>query len=110
MPHIILETPKSFDVEKSEQIIKMTQSILVKELPAKIESFKNRVYQYDYCLVADSTDKQILALTIKVLSGRSEELLIKASQIIKKSIENLLFANKFTITVEILELSPAYTK
>ncbi|APC97807.1 tautomerase family protein [Francisella frigiditurris] len=113
MPHIILEIPSSFDTNIAKDILNRSQSILLEKLPTKIETFKNRYYKYDYCLVANSQEKELIGLTIKVLSGRTEDLLKEIALDIKEEVRKILISNKIKIekysyTVEILELSQAY--
>jgi 5-carboxymethyl-2-hydroxymuconate isomerase len=112
MPHLILEAPKSVDMSVVKDFIDQAEKHLADRLPAGIENFKSRVYKYKYCAVANKNDQEMIHLEVKVMSGRTQELLkeialeLKALlvQLFSKSSENLVF------TVEVSELSQAYAK
>jgi 5-carboxymethyl-2-hydroxymuconate isomerase len=115
MPHIILEIPKEFDKEVSHRIIDMSQIYLTENLPAKLESFKSRIHKYDSCMVAGRTSKELIHLSIKVLSGRTRELLCHCANELREKIAKfvascILDNDKYEITLEITELSQAYSK
>ena len=115
MPHIILEIPKEFDRKISHRIIDVSQIYLTEHLPAKLESFKSRVYNYDSFMVAGGISKELIHLSIKVLSGRTSELLCQCANELRdkivKLIESCILDNdKYVITLEITELSQAYSK
>lgn len=112
MPHIILEVPKKFDIELAKQIINISQHYLVDGLPAKLEGFKCRIYNYEYCCVAGNQDKELVHMQIKVLAGRKQELLNTLVINLKNKLIDYLDKNinieKYNLTIEIIELSPAY--
>ena len=115
MPHIILEIPKEFDKGISHQIIDLSQTNLTEHLPAKLESFKSRVYKYDSCMVAGGNSKELIHLSIKVLSGRTSGLLCNCANELREKLVKLveicrLDNDKYVITLEITELSQAYSK
>ncbi|MED7818390.1 MULTISPECIES: hypothetical protein [unclassified Francisella] len=114
MPHIILEVPKKFDIELAKQIINISQHYLVDGLPAKLEGFKCRIYNYEYCCVAGNQDKELVHMQIKVLAGRKQEHLDTLSTNLRNKILEILNKcvnmDKYTVTLEISELSSAYAR
>ncbi|QIW10514.1 hypothetical protein [Francisella sp. LA112445] len=114
MPHIILEIPQEFNIGLAKQAIDISQEYLTKELPTKLESFKSRVYRYEYCSVAGSNEKELIHIKIKVLAGRKQEHLNTLSANLKSKILDMLGEcinmDKYTVTLEIVELPAAYAR
>lgn len=108
MPHIILEVSQDFDIEIAKDIIDESQKFLVENLPTKLETFKSRVYRYVYASVAGANLKELVHLQIKVLSGRKQEHLQNLSKTLQTIIKDKLNNDKYNVTLEIIELSPAY--
>lgn len=114
MPHIVLEIPKKFNIELAKQIVDISQQYLTKGLPTSLESFKSRVYNYEYCSVAGGSEKELIHLQIKVLAGRKQEHLNTLSTNLRNKILEILNEcvnmDKYAITLEISELSSAYAR
>ncbi|WP_150466922.1 hypothetical protein [Francisella sp. SYW-9] len=110
MPHIVLEVPKEINIQETKQILDITQEYLIENLPTKIQGFRARVYNYEYCRVAGAEDKKLIHMQIKILAGRNQDHLTKISKDLKeKVIDSLkLDINKYAFSIEIIDLSPAY--
>ncbi|AJC49204.1 hypothetical protein IB642_01665 [Allofrancisella guangzhouensis] len=113
MPHIIVEVSQKFDKQIVNNIIQKAQEYLINNLPTKLETFKNRVYVYDSCMVGGLTSEELIHLTIKILSGRRQEHLVNIANqlrsLLAKYLDTISLETKnYTLTLEILELAPAY--
>lgn len=116
MPHLILECSKNIHtVFGYTQLLKQAHQIVVDGLPAQLAHCKSRVYVADWFYVADGSSKNAFAaLTVKLVSGRSEETKDKVAkellQIMEKFFAN--HRNKFNIqfSVEMVELQDSYFK
>jgi len=115
MPHLILEASANI-IEQDDEIkifLLGCQDILVAELPTQIASCKSRFIKQSCYVVGDNNPANaFIHLTVKVLKGRSQELLqsvaIKLKQFL---IEKFVVSNSnrnLKITVEIIELSDIY--
>ncbi|APD50146.1 hypothetical protein [Francisella hispaniensis] len=111
MPHIILEVPHQFDIELAKKIIDLAQQFLVEKLPTKLGTFKSRVYRYDFSSVGGD-ELGLIHMQIKVLAGREQQHLNNLALELKNQLIDLLNAYidilKYRLTLEIIELSPAY--
>ena len=109
MPHIIIE--HSSNIDNKNDIIKLLpiiHDLLVSEISANINACKSRVYELDNYLVADNIKKSFIHITIKIMSGRSEEqknnfgnILLKKLNDFFKDLPNL---SNLSISLEIAEL------
>lgn len=112
MPHIILEIPQQFDIDLAKKIIDYSQRFLVDGLPARLETFKSRVYPYDFSSVGGDDKLDLIHMQIKVLAGREQQHLNNLALELKNQLANILNVHidmlKYSLTLEIIELSPAY--
>lgn len=117
MPHLILEASANImeTNDKFKQSLRDLQSLLVEKLPTQLDNCKSRVIIHDlFVLGDDNSNNAFIHLTVKILQGRSPELLAEIShqlqEILKinhtKSREHL----NLSISVEICELSSNYAK
>lgn len=117
MPHLILELSDNM-VEASEKISKALadcQDLLVKELPTNLTSCKSRFIKYQgYVLGNGDVNNAFVHLTVKVLKGRSSDLLaatsIKLRELLVSHFEDS--ANKLNLDVTSVfeELNDSYAK
>jgi 5-carboxymethyl-2-hydroxymuconate isomerase len=76
MPHITLEYTSNIKECDFKPSLKQIHYILSEMLPTKIENCKTRIVKHeDYIIGVDENNKAFINLSIKVLPGRSEELL-----------------------------------
>lgn len=116
MPHLHLETSANIyeSDERLRLLLKECQEVLVSDLPTQLASCKSRVSMHDVYVLGDGNIKNaFFHLMVKVLKGRSQELLHTTADKLKniiathayRSIENL----NVSISVEIVELSDIYS-
>lgn len=116
MPHLILECSDNI-IEGNHQLLNILhdcQQILVENLPTSLESCKSRVVRHqDYLLGNGDGQNAFIHLEVKVLTGRSEELLKQLAEKLKAYIlahlsESQASDLKLKLSVEIVELSSIY--
>ncbi|MBN9542418.1 MAG: hypothetical protein J0G32_01300 [Alphaproteobacteria bacterium] len=107
MPHVIIET--NDNVKNINGLFKEIFDILVAQLPTKPENCKGRVITYSEWQSGDPSHASFVHITIKLLKGRSLELLGQISDNILKLSSNYLNLDK-GISVTIDELSDIYKK
>ncbi|MEN9946630.1 MAG: hypothetical protein RLZZ293_1016 [Pseudomonadota bacterium] len=117
MPHLVLEASANI-VESNERVRKILQEcqeLLTQQLPTQLASCKSRCVLHDLFVVGDANPKNAFVhLEVKVLAGRSQELL----NLIAQQLHNLLTQefNKssqtfnLAISVEIVELTTSFVK
>lgn len=115
MPHAILEASANVMETngKISQILIDCQEVLVERLPAKLENCKSRAILHDiYVLGKNEPDSAFVHLTVKVLKGRSPQLLKEVSlqlqQILKEGFHKSKEHLQLAISVEIAELNDSY--
>ncbi|ABK89523.1 5-carboxymethyl-2-hydroxymuconate Delta-isomerase [Francisella tularensis subsp. novicida] len=112
MPHIILEISQQFDIAIAKKVIDYSQEFLVDSLPTRLETFKSRVYRYDFSSVGGDDKLDLIHMQIKVLAGREQQHLNNLALELKNQLIDLLNAYidmlRYRLTLEIIELSPAY--
>ncbi|ADA78403.1 hypothetical protein [Francisella tularensis] len=112
MPHIILEISQQFDIAIAKKVIDYSQKFLVDGLPTRLETFKSRVYRYDFSSVGGDDKLDLIHMQIKVLAEREQQHLNNLALELKNQLIDLLNAYidmlRYRLTLEIIELSPAY--
>ena len=117
MPHLLLEASTNIveTNDKIKQILYKCQELLVEKLPTQLANCKSRLIMHDVFVLGDNNPKNaFIHLTVRVLKGRSQELLSSTSRSLfellqesfSKSKENL----NLGISVEITELNDSYAK
>ena len=118
MPHLILEASSNIveTNDKIKQTLQKCQNLLVEKLPTQLASCKSRLILHDVFILADNQERNAFVhLTVKLLKGRSAELLLCETS---ANLQSLLYAefNKSAsqlalgISVEITELNDSYAK
>ena len=115
MPHLIFEASANIIAsnDKIKQTMRDCQNLLVEKLPSQLSSCKSRLILHDLFVVGDDKNENaFIHLTVKVLAGRSAELL-KAVALQLKDILSNDFARceeqlNLTISVEIATLNDNY--
>jgi 5-carboxymethyl-2-hydroxymuconate isomerase len=117
MPHLILEASINIHECKVhlEQMLLDCHHVLVEKLPTQLTSCTSRVILHDIFVIGDnSPNAAFIHLTIKLLKGRTPELLAETAQAIKDKIEEFSCRSlehlKLRVSVEIVELSDAFVK
>lgn len=115
MPHIILECSNNVNHACLKDVLPKIHDYLVEALPTKLESCKSRVVLYKDYLIADGHhDLAFVHITIKILAGRSEELLQSISQNVLKMLEEFLLSSAegliYKLSVAIENLPSNYCK
>ena len=89
MPHLILEASANIHESNArlQQLLVECQDLLVRELPTKLESCKSRVILHDIYVLGDNhPDNAFLHLTVKLLKGRTPELLTNVATLLSDTI------------------------
>lgn len=114
MPHLIFECSEELKSRISfEPIFLALHTKLSELLPTQISSCKSRVITSQDYLVGDKENNLFIHLTIKILSGRTNEIKQQAGEKILtylKEIVQELSIIDVSISVEILDLSQNYYK
>ena len=82
MPHLILEASSNIveTNDKIKQTLQKCQNLLVEKLPTQLASCKSRLILHDVFILADNQERNAFVhLTVKLLKGRSAELLRETS-------------------------------
>ena len=88
MPHIILEIPQQFDITK--KAIDYSQEFLADSLPTRLETFKSRIYSYDFSNVGGDDKLDLTHMQIKVLVWRKQQHLNNLALELKNQLIKLL--------------------
>ncbi|WP_158649255.1 hypothetical protein [Aquella oligotrophica] len=116
MPHLILECSDNI-IEENRQLLNILhdcQQMLVENLPTSLESCKSRVVRHqDYLLGNGEVKNAFIHLEVRVLKGRSEELLKRLAEELKTCISARLLKSlgndlNLKLSVEVVELSGIY--
>jgi 5-carboxymethyl-2-hydroxymuconate isomerase len=117
MPHLVLEASANIHEcnVRLEQMLLECHQILVEKLPTQIESCRSRVVLHDIYVVGDNTPNHaFMHLTVKLLKGRTKELLMDTGELLKLKLQEFCSRSmehlKLHISVEITELSDVYIK
>lgn len=115
MPHLILEASANImeTNEKIRLILKECHNILVNKLPTKAANCKSRAILHDIYVLGDNQPTNAFVhLTVKVLKGRSPELLATTSKELQTALNEgfskSLTRLKLGVSVEICELNDSY--
>ncbi len=116
MPHITLEYSSNI-LEKNnlKPLFSSIHQILTEALPTKLEACKSRAIKYEEFYLADGSENNaFLHLNIKVMKGRSVELInsiaLKITSLLKEYFSKSSKALNLQITLEMDELQPTYYK
>ena len=115
MPHLILEASANIIASnaKIKQTLNDCQNLLVAKLPTQLSNCKSRLILHDLFIVGDGNEQNaFIHLTVKIMKGRSQELLSEIAQKLKqilindfsKSSDHLNLAS----SVEIIEMNATY--
>lgn len=115
MPHIILECSDNIVEKDLKSILVNIQKVLVEKLPTTLESCKSRVIRHtEFVLSNDDPSNAFVHVTIKILKGRSDELLDSLSKtIIDYLVEAFKQSKgtlKFQISLNFEDLPNSYRK
>lgn len=117
MPHLILEASANIHESNArlQQLLVECQDLLVKELPTQLKSCKSRVILHDIYVLGDNhPDNAFVHLTVKLLKGRTPDLLNKVANILRDTILKHCVRSSESlhlgVSVEITELSDIYAK
>jgi 5-carboxymethyl-2-hydroxymuconate isomerase len=116
MPQLLLEM--SSNVKEQENINHLLQAchaILADRLPTDLASCKSRAIIYDtYCVGDGNSNNALVNLTIKILTGRTQETLTSIGNSIMAILKNYFIKSlqelNLQITIEISELPQTYLK
>lgn len=98
MPHLIIESTQSLEHQKVTEL----HLEAAKQETIKIENLKTRLYLTSFAVVADNQNPDHIAINLKLLPGRSEDLKKTMSlNLINKAKE--LFP-EYKLSVEITDL------
>jgi 5-carboxymethyl-2-hydroxymuconate isomerase len=111
MPQITLEYTNNITEADMKIISKDIHNILAEKLPTKIENCKTRIIKIDnYIIGDDSQNNGFICLSIKVLKGRTKEILEDAAKNIAIKMNQHLANYSVDISVAIEELPDIYIK
>lgn len=115
MPHIILEYTDNIIETDFADLLKNINQILVQTLPTQLNNCKSRAIALNDYLVGDGTGSNAFVYCqIKILAGRSDEVIKKTETKLKELLLNFFKRSqeecKLQIVLEIANLSPYYSK
>jgi 5-carboxymethyl-2-hydroxymuconate isomerase len=115
MPHILLEYSDNIDFQPSKDLFEKIHKILAQELPTNLSSCKSRWHAHQAFYLGDGSKMNgFVHVTIKVLSGRSDEKKSSIGQEILALLNAYFQKDKKTLhlqlSVEILDLDRNYFK
>jgi 5-carboxymethyl-2-hydroxymuconate isomerase len=109
MPHTILEYSSNIkEKDNFSDLFKQIHQLLIDKFHANISACKSRAIEYQDFLVGNGEDTNFfVCLTIKILSGRSQEAKNNFTQSLSKILQNHFqesIKEGLKITIEIVEL------
>lgn len=118
MPHIIIDHSDNINFgDNWHDIAASCHDLLVEIMPTSAASCRTRIVPHALYHVGDRADqdkKGFVSVTIKALSGRSQDTLTKAGTEIFKLISNHVQKNHpnlhIEFSVEMADLAPVYIK
>lgn len=117
MPHLAIECSdnlKSVSPQAAQALLKECFAVLVAELPTQLDACRGYIDSHQNFLVADDPARAFVSVYIKVLSGRTDEVLDSTARKIFKIVQDVFKANnpdlQIDIAVEIRNLAKAYIK
>lgn len=124
MPHIVLEISENLSFEQEDDhankiLLNQIHLILTEMLPTDINNCKSRIIKHKDFYAGDGSSSNAFAhLSIKIMPGRTEQLLKSVGENIIRTLENHYnkFSSRLTIklntqiSLEITELSACYFK
>ncbi len=117
MPHLLLEASTNIveTNDKIKQTLYKCQELLVEKLPTQLASCKSRLIMHDVFVLGDNNPKNaFIHLTVKILKGRSQELLSTTSRSLFELLQESFTKSKenlnLGVSVEITELNDSYAK
>ncbi|MDF2965344.1 MAG: hpcD [Rickettsiaceae bacterium] len=115
MPHIKFEYSSNIELKDINNHLEDIHITLAEMLPTKLENCKTRIIRHDdYFIGKGSDDAAFIHLNIKILPGRSEELLNAISEKILNHLKKAFFYSakslKLGISVSLEDLPKTYRK
>ena len=117
MPHLVLEASTNIIEANSriKQCLIECQNLLTEKLPTQLSSCKSRYIKHEVYVVGNNdTNNAFVHLDVKVLSGRSPQVLTAIvedlKQLLIKSFNQSAVALKLDISIELSDLSVYYIK
>ena len=102
MPHIIVEHTQ--DVEGVQSLLSALHSSLAEQDTVVLSSLKTRSIPVTHAIVGDGSSNSMVHITLKLLPGRSDALLEKMTNDLKKIAEKHC-SSATCITVESMNLN-----
>ena len=117
MPHLILEASSNIleTTATVKQCLIECQNLLTEKLPTQLSSCKSRYIKHEVYVVGDdSINNAFVHLGVKVLSGRSPQILMTIIEDLRKllikAFNQSAVTFKLSISVELTDLGKYYTK
>ena len=117
MPHLAIEYSDNLAAGTDNEmraLLKECFAVLVAELPTQLDACRGYIDSHQNFLVADDPTRAFVSVYVKVLSGRTDEILDSTARKIFKIIEDAFKAQnpefQIDIAVEIRNLAKAYIK
>lgn len=115
MPHITLEISQNIAVKNPTKLLdKLNQALFATGHFGQISDIKSRIYCPYASLVGDNEQLGFVAITFKLLAGRSTQIKDKLSKTVLEVLQNELGVNNPNIvihySIELLDLSDNYQK
>ena len=117
MPHCVLEYSSNIlEKDKTKEALKVIHNVLDNTGLFKLSDIKSRAIEHHNFLIGDGdASRAFVALTVSILSGRSDEVKISISTACAEALKNF-FAESFeqlklSLTVQINEMDKgSYTR
>jgi 5-carboxymethyl-2-hydroxymuconate isomerase len=115
MPHLTLEYSDNIIETDFAGLFERCHTLLTNQLPTQLASCKSRALKHaDYYIGDGKRNNAFVSLTIKIMSGRTPELLqklgIELIKILESHFSSSLSKLNCQITLEIAEVSKFYFK
>jgi 5-carboxymethyl-2-hydroxymuconate isomerase len=105
MPHCIIELSEDIKINRPQDILSGIHDILIQVGGIKSTNIKSRIIPYHNYLV-NQGDESFVALTLRLLPGRSPSLKAQLGEAILTYIKTHMEADKFS--VEIIEIEQEF--
>lgn len=115
MPHLLLEYSNNILESDFIELLQRCHTVMTSRLPTTLESCKSRVLKHDvYCVSDGKPQNAFVSVTLKIMPGRSADILHKLSEELMEMFTTHFSASRkklnCQITLEIVEISNFYSR
>lgn len=115
MPHLTLEYTDNIIENDFSALFPRVHAVLVNTLPTQLDNCKSRAICLDnYCVASGSEANAFVACRLRILSGRSEQVIAKVQRQLMALLEEHFATSLQTlalqISIEVSDISEYYVK